>query len=155
MAGRPRDSDRKQSPRLRSDGVIPSPFRYCLPIPQELTILREEAGLTKTEAADRIGVNRHTIGRWESGNGPPNVEKLRKLLAVYRTEILDEEDLAMPGKLAIMRDKAGLTKTEAADRVGVERETIWRWETGRGSPQIDTLQELLAVYRVEIASESV
>jgi len=59
-----------------------------------------------------------------------------------------------PGELAVLRDRAELTKTEVAERLDVDRDTIRHWETGRSSPCLETVKELLAMYRAEIASES-
>jgi len=71
----------------RDNGAILSPFGYQIPTPDELALLRDKAGLSKTEAAKRVGVNRHTIRRWETGRGSPDTDNLRELLAVYRVEI--------------------------------------------------------------------
>ncbi len=40
--------------------------------PQYVTAAREGAGLTKTELARRIGVDRGTVARWESGQRKPD-----------------------------------------------------------------------------------
>lgn len=57
-----------------------------------------------------------------------------------------------PGELALLRDKARLTKMEVAERMDVNRHTVRNWETGESSPRLDELQQLLGIYRVEIAS---
>jgi len=92
MAGTPQDTQRARDGNGGRDGVILSAFRYQLPTPGELNLLRDKAGLTKTEAAERVGVNRHTIRRWETGDGSPDIDSLRELLAVYRVEIASESD---------------------------------------------------------------
>ncbi len=33
--------------------------------------------------------------------------------------------------LRIYRDSKGINATELADRLGVQRNTVWRWENGR------------------------
>lgn len=78
-----------QRNRQREDEqIVLSAFKYQLPTPGELALLRDKAGLSKTEAAERIGVNRHTIRRWETAqHGSPDLETLRQLLSVYRVEI--------------------------------------------------------------------
>ena len=49
--------------------------------PQELTRLRTEAGLNKTELAAKIGVSERTVYRWERGASPilPAMENLLRL----------------------------------------------------------------------------
>lgn len=61
--------------------------------------------------------------------------------------------LPSPGELALLRDKACLTKKEVAERMDVNRHTVRNWETGDSSPRLDELQQLLGVYRVEIETE--
>lgn len=57
------------------------------------------------------------------------------------------------GELAVMRDKAGLTQQQVADELDVDRNTVRKWEHGEWPPSIETVEELLALYRVEIASK--
>jgi len=51
--------------------------------PEQFKALREAAGMTQVECADRFGVDVRTIGRWEAGDFPigPPVEALIRMLA--------------------------------------------------------------------------
>ena len=58
------------------------------PTPRELTLLREQAGLTVRQVASKVGVQgaHSTIGDWFAGRGLPStssVELLMALLAVW------------------------------------------------------------------------
>ena len=48
-------------------------------------------------------------------------------------------------KIKILREKAGLTQEELANEVGVQRNTVWRWENGRANLTTGTLQRLSSV----------
>jgi len=49
-----------------------------------------------------------------------------------------------------LRQRAGLTQELLARQVGVDRSMISRFETGRASPRLDTLQRLAAAVGHEI-----
>lgn len=46
------------------------------------------------------------------------------------------------------REKIGLTQTELARRLGIDKGTVWRWEAGRTSPQRGQLQRVAAMLGV-------
>lgn len=45
-------------------------------------------------------------------------------------------------RLKILRKKAGINQSELAERIGVSRQSVTRWETGDRSPDADTLLAL-------------
>jgi len=45
---------------------------------------RVNANMTQEEAANKIGVTKVTIIKWEKGEGSPNIEKAQALADVYR-----------------------------------------------------------------------
>lgn len=47
-----------------------------------------------------------------------------------------------PGYLKTLRAALGLTLTEMAERVGVEKMTVWRWENGQLTPRKSSLSKL-------------
>src|SRR5262245_57184919 len=49
---------------------------------QYLLTLRSRARLTQSELAERIGVHRRSVQKWESSETYPTVENLRTLIAV-------------------------------------------------------------------------
>lgn len=49
--------------------------------------------------------------------------------------------------LLTARTAAGLDRTEAARRLGVDQSTLWRWEVGKSRPSRHVLAALLAIYR--------
>ncbi len=47
--------------------------------------LREAAGLTQAELADKIGLTNRAVGAWESGRSKPRLDKLSKLADILGT----------------------------------------------------------------------
>ena len=48
--------------------------------------------------------------------------------------------------MAIMRRKALLTQEEAAEKLGMERSTVAKWETGVSSPRAGMLLRIAQLY---------
>ena len=65
-----------------------SPWKYALPTPHELFLLRRYAQLSQTDVGDHLDVSRQTVGRWESGEISPSIETTRDLLGLYRATIV-------------------------------------------------------------------
>lgn len=63
---------------------------------ENLKRLRGEAGLSQETLAERIGVSRSAIAKWECGEGRPKIENLLRLRTVLRVP-LDDLLLGDPG----------------------------------------------------------
>lgn len=50
---------------------------------EKLVALRKEKGLTQLAVAERLGVSRQAISRWESGITLPSTDNLKSLSALY------------------------------------------------------------------------
>ena len=48
--------------------------------------------------------------------------------------------------LEAARVNVGLTQSEAADRIGVDKKTLWSWEKGKTVPKIDKIPLICATY---------
>lgn len=60
-------------------------------------------------------------------------------------------DLMKTGRLLQeLRKEKGITQEELAEKVGVARRTVSRWETGNNMPDLDILIELSDLYDVEL-----
>lgn len=51
-----------------------------------LKMARELKGLTQAEAADKIGINKDTLGNYERGKSYPDIPILRKIEEVYQVK---------------------------------------------------------------------
>ena len=67
----------------------------------QIGTLREQAGLTKTQLADRLGVDLSTVCKWESGVNKPTADGLLRLADLFGCTI-DE----LFGRKASGRDSA-------------------------------------------------
>lgn len=50
--------------------------------------------------------------------------------------------------LAAARVNAGMTQEQAADRLGVSKQTIINWEKGRVVPRIPEVEMLARIYKI-------
>lgn len=69
-------------------------------LPEKLTYLRKEKGLTQNALADALHVSRQAISRWEVGTAAPGIDNLKVLSDVYGVSVdylLDDQtDLPNP-----------------------------------------------------------
>lgn len=54
-----------------------------------------------------------------------------------------------PGRLRELREQIGLTQQELAERVGVQRDAVARWEAGRREPSWSNVLALAAALGVD------
>jgi AbrB family looped-hinge helix DNA binding protein len=52
-----------------------------------LKMFRTESGLTQEELAEKIGVSRQAVAKWERGESIPDVESCIKLAGIYGTTV--------------------------------------------------------------------
>ncbi len=52
-----------------------------------LKMFRTESGLTQEELAEKIGVSRQAVAKWERGESVPDVESCIKLAEIYGTTV--------------------------------------------------------------------
>lgn len=52
-------------------------------------------------------------------------------------------------KVRELREKAGITQEELADRMGVQRNTVWRWENQKANLRAENIQRLSSVLNVD------
>ena len=63
---------------------------------ERLTLLRKENGISQLELAEKLGVSRQAVSRWETGASVPSTEKLislSKLYSVSMAYLIGEENV--------------------------------------------------------------
>ena len=50
---------------------------------ERLYELRKQKGLSQEEVADRLGVTRQTVSKWETGQSTPDFDKVLPLCELY------------------------------------------------------------------------
>ena len=53
-------------------------------------------------------------------------------------------------KLASLRKQSNLTQNDLAEKLGVSRQAITKWESGMGMPDIDNIKKLSSIFNVSI-----
>ena len=56
--------------------------------------------------------------------------------------------MSLGKKLLALRKKAGLSQKEVAEKVGVSRQTVSKWETDQTIPELSKVQSLSQLYNV-------
>jgi repressor LexA len=121
---------------------------------EKLKELRKKRRLTQEELAERIGVTRVAVAKWEAGERTPKGEYLVRLASElgvspsYFFESDNQDKKFKPEKLAGLRKKKGLSQEELAELVGVTRSTVAKWEIGNRVPKGDHLMKLSDVLGV-------
>lgn len=60
-------------------------------------------------------------------------------------------------RLAELRKKNGLTQEQLAEKIGVSRQAVSKWESGLATPELENLRALCAVFQItldELAGQS-
>lgn len=67
-----------------------------LEIANRLTETRKKNGLSQEELADRLGISRQAVSKWERGEASPDTDNLIALAKIYGTSLDDLLDLEKP-----------------------------------------------------------
>lgn len=130
--------------------------------------LRVRAGWSRPELARQAGVSASSIRRWESDQHLPWIPELTAVLRALRASPAEHDKLVAlvnrtrvlrtqptgsgslglvgaPRLLRAIRTRAGLSRGEAASRLGVSEAAVHHWETGRAWPTAAHLHHLCFV----------
>jgi len=117
--------------------------------PDRLRQLRIAARLTQRELAERTGTDPGTIGKYESGDRTPYVDRLAALAAALGVTPGELTRIGFDAdRLRQLRIAARLTQRELAQRAGTDRATIAEYESGTGAPFYDRLALLASALGV-------
>ena len=115
---------------------------------------RERAGMTRKELAEITGFAEITITKYEDGDRLPGEPQLRILADAFGVSIeIFREPPAIPPEegagldIKAARERAGMSRTELAMRVGVTESTIYRYETGRAKPKTGCMARIAEALR--------
>ena len=57
-------------------------------IPKNIKRLRQQAGLTQDQLAEKLFVTRQTVSLWENGKTQPDIETLERIAAVFQVDLM-------------------------------------------------------------------
>ncbi len=124
---------------------------------------RRRMGLSREEAALKLGVHMLSIKNWEQGKNQPRAQFLPALARLYGLDMaelrqrlgleeLGQEQAAKRGQaLRQIRLRAGLSLEEAAWRMDVTASAIRQWETGKNRPKPQSQRKIAQAYGLESA----
>lgn len=86
------------------------------------------------DAASAMGVSVETLGNWENGRTEPEVQMYPAIIRYLGSEPWKEPSTLAEALIAERR-RRGLSVARAAVVLGVDEETLGRWESGTWKPQ--------------------
>lgn len=119
---------------------------------------RRRMGLSREEAALKLGVHMLSIKNWEQGKNQPRAQFLPALARLYGLDMaelrqrlgleeLGQEQAAKRGQaLRQIRLRAGLSLAEAAWRMDVTASAVYQWETGKNRPKRQSQRKIAQAY---------
>lgn len=70
---------------------------------EKLTVQRKKSGMSQEQLADRLGITRQSVSKWEAGSSIPEISKLVAISEIFQVSLdyllkdyLDEESLESP-----------------------------------------------------------
>lgn len=116
-------------------------------IGEKIRKVRTDKGLTQKQLADRMSVTQSHVWQYENGLVKPSDKQVKKfadalgvsvkeLLSVEENNKTENESIAMTvgERIREIRQKAGLTQKQLADRMGVTPSQIGQYERGLVNP---------------------
>lgn len=112
--------------------------------------LRLSTGLTQQKFAERLGISRVTVARWDAGEQYPP-EYIIGLLERNIDCAIDKESTI--DSIKEIRESLGLSQSKVYDLIGVPVRTIQEWEGGKrkAAPYI---KRIIANELLKIAEEN-
>lgn len=108
---------------------------------------REVLGLTRKEAAKRIGVRGAAVGQWETGEHHPESEYWPGIIRFIGYDPICPEPETVPEKIAFLCRHKGVSRSGLAALLGIDKATVLKWERGmpqrRGWPKTARLDALV------------
>ena len=133
---------------------------------QKLKELRRKANLSQTEFAEKIGISRSTVQRWERNDSTPSMDEMSKIAGILGTSVTNliaETDNSTVGisspsvnnaspihrkfveRLKTLMEKLNLSRNDLAKAVNVPLEEIAKWESNAVSPDINSVKSIAKI----------
>lgn len=117
---------------------------------EKLTIQRKKSGMSQEQLADRLGITRQSVSKWEAGSSIPEISKLVAMSEIFRVSLdyllkdhLDEESGGFPAGQSISeKERSNDGKETAKESSGKRSEDDLRLEK-----KVDELTRYIKGYR--------
>lgn len=91
---------------------------------------RMDLGLVQKDVATQIGVDTWTVTNWEKRGLAPCIRYYPAIIRFLGYEPFDAEQEGTPAQLRAKRLRLGLSQWELAQRLGIDEQTVRRYERG-------------------------
>ena len=95
---------------------------------EKIAKLRKQAGLSQEAFAERLGISRQAVSKWENGTAQPtneNLAQIARLFDVTMSSLLDDEDINMgPAPFSTEEAKIVENITEETRQVKIEQKAL-------------------------------
>ena len=88
----------------------------------KITELRKKNGWSQEELADKLGVSRQSISKWESAQSVPDMSRILKMSELFGVST----DLLLKDNLELTEDRV-LAPAETTEEYGTAREVQWEY----------------------------
>ena len=120
----------------------PVTFDRSLPtLGDHLKKRRHELGLFQREVADRLDVDTWTYLLWEQNNTRPGIHSWPKVISFLQYDP-NPAPVTLGDQILSYRRKSGIPRSVLAKRLGVDENTVWRWEASYRSPPPNIMIQL-------------
>ena len=128
--------------------------------------LREERGLQQKDLAVDLKVSQPTVSDWENNRKTPSAKSSRKLADYFGVSIdyllgrdipikEDSENLQIAKRVTDRRTELNITREELAEKIGVSKSTMQRYESGAVQQiPFDKLEKIAEVLNTTVATLS-
>lgn len=95
---------------------------------EKIAKLRKQAGLSQEAFAEKLGISRQAVSKWENGTAQPtneNLAQIARLFDVTMSSLLDDEDINMgPAPFSTEEAKIVENITEETRQVKIEQKAL-------------------------------
>ena len=103
---------------------------------------RLDLGMHQKDVAGIVNATTSTVTNWEKGRTNPRLFLLPKIFEFLGYDLLPESGPAFGDKIKLYRRKHGLSIKKLACTLGIDPQTVGRWEEGMSKPKGEIRQRL-------------